>query len=120
MVSNYMPVWIFFVITVLLLVATLVIAAFLRPREKKGPPDKQESYECGELPEGIAWIRFHAGYYLVALIFILFDVEAVFLFPWALTLKKLGVIAFVEMLIFILILLIGWVYAYRKGDFEWK
>lgn len=120
MISNYIPVLIFFIIIALFVIGAFAFAIIFRPKDKKFSPEKHETYECGEDPEGIAWIRFNVGYYLVALIFILFDVETVFLFPWALTLKKLGLIVFIEMIIFIGILFLGWIYAYKKGDLEWK
>jgi NADH-quinone oxidoreductase subunit A len=77
------------------------------------------SYECGEVPEGSAWIRFNIRFYVVALIFLIFDVEIVFLLPWAVVFKKLGAFAFMEGLIFIGILAIGLAYVWNKGDLEW-
>ena len=69
---------------------------------------------------GPAWVRFHPRYYIVALVFVLFDVEAAFLFPWALTLRDLGTLALVEMFVFVGVLLIGWAYALRKGALSWQ
>ncbi len=110
----------FLVLSAVVGVSMLVIASALRVRAKKDSPLKRQTYECGEEPEGLAWIQFHPRYYVVALVFVLFDVEAVFLFPWALSLRGLGMLAIVDMLIFVGILLLGWVYALRKGALKWQ
>jgi NADH-quinone oxidoreductase subunit A len=81
---------------------------------------KSQSYECGAEPIGQAWVQFPVGFYLVALIFIVFDALAVFLFPWALILGAVGMSAFWVMAGFIGIILLGWLYAYREGVLEWK
>ena len=119
MPSDFGPVWVYLLFLLAFGFGTLALAAFFRARGKKAPK-KYETYECGEEPEGEAWIRFHVGYYLVALVFILFDVETMFLFPWAVSVRKLGIFAFWEMILFIVILFLGWIYAFRKGDLEWK
>jgi NADH:ubiquinone oxidoreductase subunit 3 (subunit A) len=95
----------------------LVLAWFLRP--KKPNAVKNATYECGMETIGNTWIQFKAQYYIFALIFVVFDVEAVFLFPWAVAYDKLGFYAFVEMVLFILILLGGLLYAWRKDALEW-
>ena len=82
------------------------------------------SYECGEVPEGSAWVKFNVRFYVIALIFIIFDVEVIFLFPWAvifqeLSMNGLGLLAFVEMFIFVLILIVGFAYVWVKGDLDW-
>jgi NADH:ubiquinone oxidoreductase subunit 3 (subunit A) len=100
--------------------AMLLGAKLLGVRQKAPPPTRDLTYECGEEPEGRVWIRFHPRYYVVALIFVLFDVETVFLVPWALNTQQLGVFATVEMIIFALILLLAWAYALRKGAFKWQ
>jgi NADH-quinone oxidoreductase subunit A len=89
--------------------------------QAKGKPgaDKYIPYECGEVPEGSAWIRFNIRFYVVALIYIIFDVEIIFLLPWAVVFKKLGAFAFVEGLIFIGILVVGLAYVWKKDDLEW-
>jgi len=115
----YLPVGIFFLETVVLVLLMMGIAVLMRKRGEKNT-ERVRNYECGEIPEGSARIRFHAGYYLVALVFILFDVEALFLFPWAITLKHLGILAFVEMFLFVMMLFLGWIYAYKKGALEWR
>jgi NADH:ubiquinone oxidoreductase subunit 3 (subunit A) len=98
---------------------TLVAAALLRVRAKTPSPAQRLTYECGEEPDGAAWMRFHPRYYLVALVFVLFDVEAVFLLPWALALPDLGDVALWSMLAFLAILMLGWLYALKKGALRW-
>ena len=81
---------------------------------------KGEPYECGIPTIGPSWIQFNVGYYLFALMFLIFDVELIFLFPWAVVVKKLGWIALVEILIFFFILFAGFLYAHKKGALKWK
>ncbi|MDA8425529.1 MAG: NADH-quinone oxidoreductase subunit A [Treponema sp.] len=80
----------------------------------------ERTYECGLDTEGPTWIQFKIAYYLYALVFVVFDVETIFLFPWALTFKSAGMGSFIEMIAFIAILVLGIWYAWRKGAFEWK
>ena len=87
---------------------------------KKPNPIKQSTYECGIEPVGEGWVQFKAQYYIFALVFLVFDVEAVFLFPWAVKLGQLGMYAVVEGIIFISILIVGLVYTWRKGMLEWS
>lgn len=102
------------------LAASVVVAArLLRVRARASSPLKRLTYECGEEPQGLAWVRFHPRYYVVALFFVLFDVEAVFLFPWAVTIRAQGSAAIVEMLVFVAILMLGWGYAAGKGALKW-
>jgi len=118
MYQDFLPVAIFIVLAIVLLVAPLAIQALVSPRfNKKG--DKLEIYECGELPEGSAWVQFNIRFYIIALIFIIFDVEVVFLFPWAVVFKDLGLIAFVEVMMFLGILIVGFIYVWMKGDLDW-
>lgn len=86
---------------------------------KKPNPIKQSTYECGIEPVGEGWVQFKAQYYIFALVFLVFDVETVFLFPWAVKLGQLGIFAVVEGIVFILILVAGLVYTWRKGMLEW-
>ena len=81
---------------------------------------KLKNYECGAEPIGPAWVQFPVGFYLVALVFIVFDALAVFLFPWVLALRQLGVWGILAMVLFLAILALGWLYAYREGILEWK
>jgi NADH-quinone oxidoreductase subunit A len=102
-----------------LLVAVAVGAsALLRP--KNPTATKSQSYECGIDPVGGGWSQTHVRYYIFALLFLIFDVEAVFIFPWAVQLETLGVFALVEMVVFIGILLAGLIYAVRKGVLRWE
>lgn len=80
---------------------------------------KNEPYECGEKTVGRSWIHFNIGYYLFALLFLVFDVEAAFLFPWAVVFREVGLIGFIEITIFVSILLLALVYAWKKGALEW-
>lgn len=86
---------------------------------KKPNPIKQSTYECGIEPVGEGWVQFKAQYYIFALVFLVFDVETVFLFPWAVKLGQLGLFAVIEGIVFILILIAGLVYTWRKGMLEW-
>jgi NADH-quinone oxidoreductase subunit A len=117
-VSAYVPVLIFAALILVFGVVSLAAAWLLRPAR----PDavKLDNYECGAEPIGSAWIQFPVGFYLVALIFIVFDALAVFLFPWALILKSAGMPAFWTVAGFVGILALGWLYAYREGVLEWK
>jgi NADH:ubiquinone oxidoreductase subunit 3 (subunit A) len=88
-------------------------------RPERFSEEKQTTYECGENPEGSAWIQFNIRFYVFALIFLVFDVEAVFLLPWAVVFRELGPLAYIEGLVFIGILAIALFYIWRKGDLEW-
>jgi len=114
---SYLTVGIF-LITGLAMGALMVgIAALLRPTRKQ--PEKYLNYESGVDPVGSGWSQSHIRYYVYALLFVLFDVEAVFIFPWATRLEAYGLFGIVEMFIFILILLLGLAYAWRKGVLRW-
>ena len=118
MLSDFASVLLFFVVGLIFLAFTLILSRLLQSKGIMGT-DKYIPYECGELPEGSAWIRFNIRFYVLALIFIIFDVEIVFLLPWAVVFKKLGTFAYVEGVIFIAILVVGLAYAWKKGDLEW-
>jgi len=118
MLFGFACVLLFFIIGFVFLALTLLISRLLQAKGKPGD-DKYIPYECGELPEGSAWIRFNIRFYVLALIFVIFDVETVFLLPWAVVFKRLGSFAFIEGLIFIGILLVGLAYVWKKGDLEW-
>jgi len=117
-VSAYAPVAIFAVLIVAFAVVSLAMARLLRP--SRPDPVKLTNYECGAEPIGSAWVQFPVGFYLVALIFIIFDTLAVFLFPWAVVLRSVGMTAFWVMAAFVGIISLAWVYAYREGLLEWK
>lgn len=99
-------------------VMPLIISRLLQPRHATA--QKLSTYECGVEPVGRAWVQFKASYFLYALVFVVFDVETVFLYPWAVQFRSLGLFAVIEMMIFIGILLIGLAYAWKKGALEWK
>lgn len=99
-------------------IAFVTISHFLAPTSRN--PNKREPYECGVVPNSDARAPFNVHYYLVAVLFVLFDLEAVFIYPWAVSLRTLGTPALVEMFVFIAILLVGYVYAWKKGVFEWE
>ena len=99
-------------------VVSLAAARLLRPA--RPTTAKLQSYECGAEPIGDAWVQFPVGFYLVALVFLLFDALAVFLFPWVLSLRGLGVWGLVTMFGFLAVLSLGWIYAYRERILEWQ
>jgi NADH:ubiquinone oxidoreductase subunit 3 (subunit A) len=107
----------FLVVVVAFLVVNLLVWKVIRP--SRFSEEKLTTYECGENPTGSAWVQFNIRFYVFALIFIIFDVEAVFLLPWAVVFRQLGVLAFVEGLVFIAILVVALAYVWRKGDLEW-
>ncbi len=117
MQNPWVYVGLFVLVGMLIPVMAIVIGAILGP--KKPNAIKQSTYECGVETVGDSWIQFRAQYYIFGLVFLVFDVETVFLFPWAVSLNKLPLFAVFEGIIFILILLAGLVYAWRKGMLEW-
>ncbi|MCL4510066.1 MAG: NADH-quinone oxidoreductase subunit A [Bacteroidetes bacterium] len=117
MLSQFGIVLLFFIVAALFVAAAMFGARLLRPARPSA--EKLSTYECGEEPIGDTWVKFNVRFYIVALIFLIFDVEVVFLFPWALVYQKLGMFAFVEMMIFLAILVAGYVYVWVKGDLDW-
>lgn len=107
-----------FVIGAVLAVALVTVSHFLSPSSKN--PNKGLPYECGVLPDGDARVPYNVHFYLVAVLFVLFDLEAVFMYPWAVSLRNLGTLGLVEMFLFIFILLVGYFYAWKKGVLEWE
>ena len=118
MYTDFLPVIIFTVLAIALVALPLAIQYIVSPRHNKND-DKQMSYECGEIPEGSAWVKFNVRFYVIALIFLIFDVEIIFLFPWAVVYQELGLLAFIEAFIFVAILSIGFAYVWVKGDLDW-
>ncbi len=118
MQSQYLFVAIFFLIALAVPIIGLTLAWAIRP--KKPNSAKAATYECGMETIGDTWVQFKAQYYLYALVFVVFDVEVAFIFPWAVAYHKLGLFALVEMVIFVAILLGGLLYAWRKGALEWR
>jgi NADH-quinone oxidoreductase subunit A len=117
MPNPWLYIGLFLIIGIVVPIAPLIIAALIAP--KKPNPIKQSTYECGMETVGESWVQFKAQYYVFALVFLVFDVETVFLFPWAVTLKALPLFAVFEGIVFILILFAGLTYAWRKGLLEW-
>lgn len=118
MLSDFGIILLYFILGAVFVGIALVAAAFIRP--SKPNPVKNSTYECGEIPIGEPWIRFNVRFYVIALVFLLFDVEVVFLLPWAIVFKQLGWFAFIEMIVFVVILLAGFVYVWAKGDLDWE
>jgi NADH-quinone oxidoreductase subunit A len=117
MQNPWLYVGLFLIVGLFIPLAAIVLSAILSP--KKPNPIKQSTYECGMETVGDNWVQFKAQYYVFALVFLVFDVETVFLFPWAMALDQLALFAVVEGVIFILILIVGLVYTWRKGLLEW-
>lgn len=109
---------IMFAIGAAMAIAFVTISHLLSPKSTN--PNKAQPYECGVVPKSDARAPFNVHYYLVAVLFVLFDLEAVFIYPWAVSLGSLGTPALVEMFVFIAILLVGYLYAWKKGVFEWE
>lgn len=116
-VNNYLPIFLFMIIA-LGVAAFLLIAAYI-VRPARPNPEKLSPYECGVLPTSGTKERFSIRFYIIAMLFLLFDIEAVFLYPWAVVYKKIGLYGFIEMVIFLIILLVGYFYAWKKGALEW-
>ena len=114
---EYAPILIFLAVAAVFPVATLVIARLLRPSVYD--KTKVEAYGCGVPPSGEARARYPVRFYVIAVLFVVFDVETIFLFPWAVKYRALGVFGFVEMIVFLGILLVGFAYAWKKGALEW-
>jgi NADH:ubiquinone oxidoreductase subunit 3 (subunit A) len=115
--SQWIYIGLFFIVGLIIPVGAIAAAWVLGP--KKPNSIKQTTYECGIETVGDSWVQFKAQYYIFALVFLVFDVETVFLFPWAVRLGQLGLFAVIEGIIFILILIAGLVYTWRKGMLEW-
>lgn len=114
---EYAPILIFLAVAAVFPAVTLVIASILRPSSHN--PTKSEAYECGVPPSGEARARYPVRFYIIAVLFVVFDVETIFMFPWAVKYRQLALFGFVEMLVFLGILLVGYAYAWKKGALEW-
>lgn len=115
--SEYIAVLIFIFAGIGIVLLTFFVARLIRPANPY--PIKNLNYECAEDPIGSSWFQFNPRFYIFGLIFVIFDVEVVFLFPWAVAFGQLGLYALIEMVIFILILFFGLFYAWRKGVLKW-
>jgi NADH-quinone oxidoreductase subunit A len=117
MYFDFANVLVYIVISIGFIFGSLTLGRILRPNNPT--PEKLTTYECGEEAIGSAWIQFNVRFYIIALIFLIFDVEIAVLFPWALIFNKLGPLAFLELLLFVGILVVGFAYVWVKGDLEW-
>ena len=115
--NSWVYIGLFLIVGLIIPIGAIAAAWVLGP--KKPNPIKQTTYECGIETVGTAWVQFKAQYYIFALVFLIFDVETVFLYPWAVKLASLGMFAVIEGIIFILILIVGLAYTWRKGMLEW-
>lgn len=117
MPQNYVPIFVFLLVAFMVAAGTLVVATIVRPRN----PEKIKgmAYECGIEPVDNARQRYTVRFYIIAILFVVFDVETIFLFPWAAQFKQLGAFGFLEMLIFLGILVLGYVWVWKKGALEW-
>ncbi|HHY22464.1 MAG TPA: NADH-quinone oxidoreductase subunit A [Bacilli bacterium] len=115
--NNYLVVAVFVIIGILLPVVALNFGRLLRPN--KPTAEKQTTYESGIEPVGSSWVQFNVRYYMFALLFLLFDIETVFLYPWAVAYDHLGIFALIEMMIFMGMLIVGLIYAWKKKVLTW-
>ncbi len=114
---NYLFLAVFILVAILFPLLPILLARVVAP--KKPSPIKNATYECGMETIGETWIQFRVQYYLYALLFVIFDIETIFVYPWAVAFNQLGLFAFIEMIVFLAILAGGWAYAWRKGVLEW-
>ena len=117
MLHAYVPIFLFILVAIGFAIATLLISGLVHA--EKPNQVKLEPYECGIEPETDARDRYSIRYYLIAMLFVIFDVETVFMFPWALILDRLALFGLLEMFLFILILVVGYAFAWKKGALEW-
>ena len=118
MLTEFGKAFIFILLGAIFVVAIVYLSKLIRPA--RPTKEKLTTYECGENPEGSPWIKFNIRFYVVALIFLIFDVEVVLLIPWALGYKAFGMTGFLVGLIFLVLLGLGMAYEWRKGDLEWE
>jgi NADH-quinone oxidoreductase subunit A len=117
MLTEFGKIFVFILTAVLFVAVALFVARLLRP--KRPTFEKLTTYECGENPEGSPWIKFNIRFYVVALIFLIFDVEVVLLIPWAMEFKQYGIVGYLIGAIFLILLAVGMAYEWKKGDLEW-
>ena len=117
MLDNWIYIALFIIIASIIPAVAVIIPRVIAPR--KPNPIKQETYECGMQTRGDTWVQVKAQYYIYALVFLIFDIETVFLFPWAVAFDKLRLFMVLEGVLFILILVVGLIYIWRKGVLEW-
>ncbi len=117
MLTEFGKIFIFLLIAIIFVIVVLITSKILRP--SRPTKEKLLTYECGENPIGSPWVKFNIRFYVVALIFLIFDVEVVLLFPWALAYKEFGFAGYAVGLIFLFVLGLGMAYEWRKGDLDW-
>ena len=117
MLTEFGKAFIFLLLGVIFVILGLFGAWIFRPHRPY--PEKNATYECGEEPVGSAWIRLNVRFYVIALVFLIFDVEVAVLFPWALVYRQFGLFGFLEMAVFLVILFVGYAYVWLKGDLDW-
>ena len=117
MLDAYIPIFLFVLVAIGFAIFTLIVSGLVQPRSYNRV--KLEPYECGIEPLTDARDRYSVRYYLVAMLFVIFDVETVFMFPWAVIMDELVLFGLIEMLVFLFILLVGYAYAWRKGALDW-
>jgi NADH-quinone oxidoreductase subunit A len=117
-VADYLVLAAFLALGVLFVVATLGVSRLLAPRDLSA--EKLSTYECGVEPIGPPWVQFHIGYYVYALLFVMFDIETVFLYPWAVAFGRMGVFILIEMAVFLAIIGVGLAYAWKEGALRWR
>jgi NADH-quinone oxidoreductase subunit A len=115
--TDYFPILVFIGVAFAFGVATLLLSHFVQP--KLPDPEKLSAYECGSEPFSDARMPFPVRYYIIAMLFVIFDIEIIFLYPWAVAFDKIGIIGMVEMVIFIALFVVGYAYAWKKGALEW-
>jgi len=115
--TKYFPIFLFIFVGLILGMLTLLVSYFVQPRYPE--PEKLSTYECGSEPFSDARMPFPVRYYIFAMLFVIFDIEVIFLYPWAVVFTKIGIVGLVEMLIFIGLFVVAYVYAWRKGALEW-
>ena len=116
--KDYLPIILFLIIALGLSISFVILNFILSP--KKPDPEKLSAYECGFEPFNDSRIEFDVRFYLVAILFIIFDLEIAFLFPWAISLGKIGLFGFISMMIFLFILTVGFIYEWKKGALDWE
>lgn len=116
--NEYAPIFIFILVAIAMGAAPLVLTLFLA--EQKPDAEKLSAYECGFEAFEDARLQFDVRFYLLAILFVVFDLESAFLFPWAVVLDQIGLFGFVEMVLFLVVLLVGYIYAWKKGALQWE
>lgn len=117
-VLDFVPIFLMFLVALGFVVTTMVVTHILGPKRKS--KNKLDSFECGIESKGNARVPFSIKYFLVAILFVLFDVEVIFMYPWAVNFKNLGIVGFVEMVTFMGFFLIGFIYIIKKGALKWE